>query len=70
MQCDRIGTLKIGCTGNWTSQADGKWTTGVGGNNGVNGYLVPVKAVAELAEAMEQLLVDPALRVTMGMRAG
>ena len=42
----------------------------VGGNNGVNVYLVPVKAVAELAEAMEQLLVDPALRVTMGMRAG
>nr|WP_317200228.1 glycosyltransferase family 4 protein [uncultured Psychrobacter sp.] len=33
---------------------------------GVNGYLVPVKSVGELAEAMEKLIVNPDLIITMG----
>ena len=34
--------------------------------NGVNGYLVPVKDVKALAEAMIRLIQDPALRERMG----
>ena len=33
---------------------------------GVNGYLVPVTSVDELAEAMEKLIVNPDLITTMG----
>jgi len=33
---------------------------------GVNGYLVPVKSVTELADAMEKLIVNPDLITTMG----
>ncbi|WP_435950474.1 glycosyltransferase family 4 protein [Psychrobacter sp. DM8] len=33
---------------------------------GSNGYLVPVKSVGELAEAMEKLIVNPDLITTMG----
>lgn len=34
--------------------------------NGYNGYIVPVKAVDELAAAMERFIVDPKLIVQMG----
>ena len=34
--------------------------------DGYNGYLVPVKAIDELATAMERLIVDPELIVQMG----
>lgn len=34
--------------------------------DGYNGYLVPVKAVEELAAAMERFIVDPALIIEMG----
>jgi len=34
--------------------------------NGLNGYLVPVKDVKALAEAMIRLIQDPALRERMG----
>ncbi len=36
--------------------------------NGVNGFLVPVKTVAPLAAALEALISDPELRRTMGKR--
>ncbi|TAN12532.1 MAG: glycosyltransferase family 1 protein [Chitinophagaceae bacterium] len=34
--------------------------------NGVNGFLVPVKSAASLAEALEKLIIDPELRLKMG----
>jgi glycosyltransferase involved in cell wall biosynthesis len=36
--------------------------------NGLNGYLVPVRQVGPLANALEKLLLDPDLRMTMGRR--
>lgn len=35
-------------------------------DDGVNGYLVPVKTIIELAAAIEQLLLDEGLRLQMG----
>ena len=34
--------------------------------DGLNGYLVPVKAVDELAQAMEKFIINPALIAQMG----
>jgi len=36
--------------------------------DGINGYLVPVKESASLAAALEKLIVSPGLRRTMGQR--
>ncbi|MNZ66371.1 Glycosyl transferases group 1 [compost metagenome] len=37
--------------------------------DGDNGFLVPVKAVNELAEAMMRFVEDPSLAVSMGRRS-
>ncbi|MGR8929079.1 MAG: glycosyltransferase family 4 protein [Gammaproteobacteria bacterium] len=38
-------------------------------DDGINGFLVPVKAVQALADAMEKLIADEALRISMGKSA-